>query len=126
MSRPARRQAGAFSTPHLDQLAATGLTFGRAYVQFSYCAPSRNSFMSGRRPDATKAYSFIGTFREPGVGANWSSLPQHFVENGYTVAGSGKLFHPGVPANDDTPLSWSADYPYYQVGDNVTNMCNET
>ena len=123
---PAQRQAGAFSTPHLDQLAATGLTFGRAYVQFSYCAPSRNSFMSGRRPDATKAYSFIGTFREPGVGANWSSLPQHFVENGYTVAGSGKLFHPGVPANDDTPLSWSADYPYYQVGDNVTNMCNET
>lgn len=35
-----------YSTPALDKLAATGITFTRAYIQFSYCAPSRNSFMS--------------------------------------------------------------------------------
>ena len=28
------------NTPHMDQLAATGLTFHRAYVQYAYCSPS--------------------------------------------------------------------------------------
>ena len=32
-------------TPHIDQLASEGLVFTRAYVQYSICAPSRNSFM---------------------------------------------------------------------------------
>jgi arylsulfatase A-like enzyme len=32
-------------TPHLDQLAKEGVMFTRAHIQFSYCAPSRNSFM---------------------------------------------------------------------------------
>eukprot|EP00730_Choanoeca_flexa_P007360 TRINITY_DN12321_c0_g4_i1.p2 TRINITY_DN12321_c0_g4~~TRINITY_DN12321_c0_g4_i1.p2 ORF type:complete len:260 (+),score=33.09 TRINITY_DN12321_c0_g4_i1:2-781(+) len=41
-------------TPNLDHLAATGLRFDQAYVQYAYCAPSRNSFMSGRRPDTTQ------------------------------------------------------------------------
>jgi hypothetical protein len=27
-------------TPNMDQLAATGLTFHRAYVQYAYCSPS--------------------------------------------------------------------------------------
>ena len=30
-------------TPHLDQLAKEGVMFTRAHIQFSYCAPSRNS-----------------------------------------------------------------------------------
>ena len=46
-----------------------GITFARAYIQYSYCSPSRNSFMSGRRPDATKAWSFVNHFREEAVGA---------------------------------------------------------
>ena len=33
------------STPNLDRLAAEGILFTAAHVQFSYCAPSRNSFM---------------------------------------------------------------------------------
>ena len=43
------------NTPNLDRLAAEGTVFRAAHVQFAYCAPSRNSFMSGRRPDATKS-----------------------------------------------------------------------
>lgn len=42
------------TTPNLNALAAKSLTFTRAYTQFPFCAPSRNSFMSGRRPDRTK------------------------------------------------------------------------
>ena len=38
-----------YVTPALDELARTGTLFTRSYIQVSYCAPSRNSFMSGRR-----------------------------------------------------------------------------
>eukprot|EP00045_Choanoeca_perplexa_P009776 m.95622 g.95622 ORF g.95622 m.95622 type:complete len:117 (+) comp15024_c0_seq4:665-1015(+) len=37
-------------TPNFDRLANTGLTFNRAYITYSYCSPSRNSFMTGRWP----------------------------------------------------------------------------
>ena len=37
-------QPNPFHTPALDKLAATGILFTRAYIQISYCAPSRNSF----------------------------------------------------------------------------------
>ena len=29
-------------TPHLDAFASSALTFGRAYVQYSHCSPSRD------------------------------------------------------------------------------------
>eukprot|EP00729_Bicosta_minor_P025823 gene25823-26436_t len=72
-------------TPHpkgaknvLFILANTGILFSQAHVQFSYCAPSRNSFMSGRRPDANKCYNFNNHFREADTGQDWVALPQHF------------------------------------------------
>ena len=37
-------------TPALDKLASESLQFDNAYCQQGVCAPSRNSFMSGRRP----------------------------------------------------------------------------
>jgi hypothetical protein len=79
--------------------------------------------MSGRRPDSSNIYSFIGTFRDPASGQNWVALPEQFVRNGYNVGGSGKLFHPGVPANFDQPWSWTV--PYQELGDNATNMCED-
>eukprot|EP00045_Choanoeca_perplexa_P010749 m.111209 g.111209 ORF g.111209 m.111209 type:complete len:643 (+) comp15379_c0_seq1:1244-3172(+) len=98
-------------TPNMNRLAAEGLQFQHAYVQFAYCAPSRNSFMSGRRPDATKTWNFLDHFRETDVGANWTALPEHFKDNGYLTTGCGKLFHPGVPPNFDEPRSWSQTAP---------------
>ena len=44
------------AAPHLSRLAGQSLRFTRAYVQEALCAPSRNSFLSGRRPDATRAW----------------------------------------------------------------------
>ena len=46
-------------TPNIDKLAADALVFDRAYTNYPYCAPSRNSFMSGRMPAKTKAWNFI-------------------------------------------------------------------
>jgi hypothetical protein len=79
-------------TPNLDRLAAEGTLFAAAHVQFSYCAPSRNSFMSGRRPDATKAFNFLNHFRETGIGDEWVALPELFKRAGYLVTGANKLY----------------------------------
>eukprot|EP00448_Togula_jolla_P031147 CAMPEP_0170648532 /NCGR_PEP_ID=MMETSP0224-20130122/44786_1 /TAXON_ID=285029 /ORGANISM="Togula jolla, Strain CCCM 725" /LENGTH=480 /DNA_ID=CAMNT_0010980067 /DNA_START=325 /DNA_END=1767 /DNA_ORIENTATION=+ len=91
----------------MDRLAAEGLTFSRAYANYAWCAPSRNSFLSGRRPDTTKDFNFLDDFRKPGIGDKWRSLPEYFKEHGYTTANSGKVFHKMVPANNDYPRSWS-------------------
>ena len=55
-------------TPNIDALAKSGLRFDHAYVQYAFCSPSRNSFMTGRRPDTTRVWEFTDSFREPGVG----------------------------------------------------------
>merc|ERR1712232_239481 len=79
-----------------------------AYVQQTVCSPSRNSFMSGRRPDRTRTWNFIDDFRNSRgqVPSNWSSMPEYFKNRGYTVYGTGKTYHPGRPANNDLPRSW--------------------
>ena len=106
-------------SPNIDRLAGGGLLFKRAYVQYAYCSPSRNSFMSGRRPDTTKVWEFEDHFREAGVGADWVSMPEFFKQFGYLVLGGGKLYHPASAtenigmANNDYPASWSPEYPYF-------------
>eukprot|EP00755_Sulcionema_specki_P003320 Sspe_Gene.120063::Locus_117712_Transcript_1_1_Confidence_1.000_Length_434::g.120063::m.120063/K01136/IDS; iduronate 2-sulfatase len=82
-------------TPNLDKLAKESLVFNRAYCQQAICGPTRNSFLSGRRPQRTQAWNFIDHFRE--VGPNWISFPQYFKEHNYTTLGSGKTYHPGLP-----------------------------
>ena len=111
-------------TPNLDSFAETSLTFDRAYVQYSHCSPSRNSFMTGRSPQTTKVYNFIDDFREEGVGANWTTMPQHFKKHGYYVSGGGKLYHPGKPKDNDMPHSW--DTYYMPNGDDAGCRKNET
>ena len=64
--------------PTLTSLAARALQFDRAYCAIAVCSPSRNSMLSGRRPDVTKSYNFIDAFRgtPDSPGKNWTSLPQ--------------------------------------------------
>ena len=43
-------------TPHLDSLAAGGMSFTRAYCQQAVCWASRTSLLTGSRPDTTKIW----------------------------------------------------------------------
>lgn len=105
-------------SPNLDKLAAHSLLFKRAYTQYSLCAPSRASFLTGRRPDSTKTYWFDFYWREK-VG-NFTTLPQYFKENGYLSLGYGKVFHEGPSSGNDDPPSWTEifrgpnDYAHYR------------
>ncbi|XP_071951486.1 iduronate 2-sulfatase-like [Antedon mediterranea] len=94
-------------TPNIDQLAEKSVKFTQAYVQQAVCAPSRISFLTSRRPDTTKLYNFCYYWRT--FAGNYTTLPQHFKQNGYFTASVGKIFHPGKASgkNDDYPYSWS-------------------
>ena len=85
------------STPNIDQLAASGVVFDRAYAQQAVCGPSRNSFLSCRRPDRSRSWNFINHFREDHP--EWTSLPGVFKNagSGMLALGAGKVFHPKLP-----------------------------
>jgi hypothetical protein len=76
------------STPHLDALAKDALLFEHAFCQMSVCSPSRQSFMTSRRPDTHQVWNFIDA--NP---LNTSATPGHFKDHGYLTLGLGKTFH---------------------------------
>eukprot|EP00039_Didymoeca_costata_P003171 m.65723 g.65723 ORF g.65723 m.65723 type:complete len:539 (-) comp11755_c0_seq3:74-1690(-) len=93
--------------PNINSLANRGVVFEHTYVQQAVCSPSRNSFMSGRRPDQTKSWNFKYDFRMTEHGAEWTTLPGYFLKHGYLTFGTGKLFHEKLPPNGDGNLSWT-------------------
>jgi len=87
-------------TPNLDRLAARGVRFDRAYCQYPLCNPSRTSLITGRFPTTTGVLDNLKYFRD--TMPDLVTLPQHFRQNGYAVARTGKILHGGI---DDIP-SW--------------------
>ena len=80
-------------TPHINGLSMGATTFTLAFAQQAVCGPSRNSFLSGRRPDKTKTWTFQESFRD--IGPQWQSLPQFFKDEGYFVCGVDALSEGG-------------------------------
>jgi arylsulfatase A-like enzyme len=98
-------------TPHMDRLAKNGLLFERAYCQVAVCNPSRNSVLSGTRPDTTGIFDNQHFLRlqMPDV----VTLPQHFKNHGYTTLSHGKIFHHSEREPGDDPQSWSEPAWYH-------------
>ncbi|CAG9819697.1 unnamed protein product [Phaedon cochleariae] len=94
-------------TPNIDSLARKSFLFNNAFAQQALCAPSRNSLLTSRRPDSTKLYDFYSYWRD--TAGNFTTIPQHFKQNGYYTYSIGKVFHPGKSSNftDDYPYSWT-------------------
>ncbi len=96
-------------SPQIDQLAAAGLVFNRAYCQQAVCSPSRTSLLTGRRPDTTRVFDLRTHFRKaiPEV----VTLPQLFKQNGYHSQSVGKIYHSiagyAFGGELDDPPSWS-------------------
>ncbi|XP_004686025.1 PREDICTED: iduronate 2-sulfatase [Condylura cristata] len=107
-------------SPNIDQLASHSLLFHNAFAQQAVCAPSRVSFLTGRRPDTTRLYDFNSYWRVHA--GNFSTIPQYFKENGYVTASVGKVFHPGISSNhsDDSPYSWSIP-PFHPSSEKYEN-----
>lgn len=107
-------------TPNIDSLAKHGFMFTNVFAQQSLCAPSRNSFLTGRRPDTTKLYDFYSYWRQSA--GNFTTIPQYFKQHGYLTQSIGKIFHPGISSNysDDYPLSWSS-VPYHPSTEEFMN-----
>jgi iduronate 2-sulfatase len=101
-------------SPNIDAFAETAVRFERAYVQQAVCSPSRNSFLSGLRPESTGLMGFGTKLREKVPDA--VTLPQHFKNNGYRTVGMGKVYHvyaeTGLGSEDDAE-SWSE--PLYEA-----------
>ena len=126
-------QDSSIAAPSFLRLAKGALAFNRTYVQQAVCSPSRNSFMSGRRPDSTRVYNFKTSFRESGIdasgkpGSEWVALPQAFKQAGYLTVGMGKLYHPGHPNNNDCAHPEAAGgCPSWTTSFNTTAPANVT
>ncbi len=97
-------------TPSLDRLANTGTRFTSTYCQQALCHPSRNSVLSGLRPDALTGRAYCSFYRE--ARPDIVSLPQHFKNHGYYTRSIGKVMHHNGLGPDNTepqydPISWS-------------------
>ena len=92
-------------TPNIDRLAATGVTFSRAYAAAPLCNPSRLSLLTGIMPAHSGIYGNFETLREQLPEA--VTLPQYFRRNGYSVKGGGKIFHSG-PGEEE---AWDEYFP---------------
>ena len=98
-------------TPHLDRLAARGVSFTRSYCAAPVCNPSRTALLTGLRPWTSGVYD-NGTEWRDAVPVSATTLPALFLSQGYYVAGAGKVFH----GNRIRPDEWS-DFAKEKKGD---------
>lgn len=94
-------------TPNLDRLAERSVLFANAHCAAPACNPSRAALMTGVRPSTSGVYHNPQPWRESPVLKHAPTIPQHFMANGYTAVGSGKIYHGGFP----DPASWQEYWP---------------
>jgi len=99
--------AGHILSPNIDALASESVLFTRAFTQQAVCAPSRNTLMTGLRPDGLGIHDLATFFRTKAPDV--VTLPQYFIQNGYQAEGMGKIYHTSHGNRDDS-LSWTVPH----------------
>ena len=95
-------------TPNIDRLTAQGVTFLNNHCQLSLCGPSRNSIMTGVRPDSGKVLFFGHQMRKQNPGV--ITIPEHFKNNGYETVGLGKVYDLRNVKRVQDPPSWTRKF----------------
>lgn len=85
-------------TPHLDDMAASGLRFDRFYAAAPVCSPTRGSFLTGRHPNRFACFSWGHTLRPQEV-----TVAEAVKSAGYLTGHFGKWHLGSVQAN--SPVS---------------------
>ncbi|MFT6617364.1 MAG: choline-sulfatase [Limisphaerales bacterium] len=108
---------GKVHTPNIDRLAKRGMLFTNAHCASPKCGPSRAAIMTGLRPSTTGLYD-NGHWWKPNF-PEIVTIPMHFRNHGYKVAGAGKIFH--HTAGNNPPVQWDdfhrlifADDPWFR------------
>lgn len=76
-------------TPHLDQLAKSGLRFTDAHCSSGICTPSRYALLQGRY-HWRKFHGIVNSFDQPILDAERTTLPELLKTKGYKTACIGK------------------------------------
>jgi arylsulfatase A-like enzyme len=106
-------------TPNIDRLAQRGVLFANAHCASPLCNPSRVALLTGQRPSTTGIYN-NDQFWRPSL-PQAVTLPEYLRQNGYYVAGAGKVFH--HTAGNNPPAMWDDfqlqvfDDPWYRRAD---------
>jgi arylsulfatase A-like enzyme len=80
-------------TPNMDKLASRGVLFTNAHCQSPVCNPSRASMMISKYPATTGIYFLSPEFTASPAAKGSVVMPKRFENEGYYVAGAGKIFH---------------------------------
>ena len=102
--------------PHLDVLAAQGVTLRNYYVQ-PICSPTRSALMTGRYTTRLGTQSSVIYWDTPwGIDLHETLLPRNLVDAGYATAMFGK-WHLGMFKEAHTPMQRGFEQ---HMGDSIT------
>ena len=79
------------SSPNIDALAKSGVTFKRAYCNVPVCGASRASLLTGIRPTADRFLKYNASITKETP--NILTLVKHFKNQGYTTISNNKITH---------------------------------
>jgi len=89
-------ERGKIATPHMDKVAADGMTFTDAHTTSSVCTPTRYSILTGRYNWRSKLQIHVlDGYGLPLIPTDRLTVPSFLKQNGYTTAMIGK-WHIGL------------------------------